>query len=78
MIKKSILITATIFMCMFAPCFSVNATVPNQTTGQEQSNVMPVAEQTQWYVRVNEEGQLQKRLWSITYGVWLTDWIDVE
>ena len=59
-------------------CFSVNATVPNQIASQEQSVAVPAAEQTQWYVRVNEEGQLQKRLWSITYGVWLTDWIDVE
>lgn len=25
-----------------------------------------------------QNGKLQKRLWSITYQVWLTDWIDVE
>lgn len=31
------------------------------------------AEETMWYYRVVDE-KLQKRLWSITYGKWLTDW----
>ncbi len=31
------------------------------------------AEQTEWRYRV-VDGKLQKRLWSITYGIWLTDW----
>ena len=34
------------------------------------------AEQTEWYYRINN-GVLEKRLWSITYGRWLTDWIPV-
>lgn len=38
--------------------------------------VSPLAEQTVWYNRIYN-GMLQKRLWSITYGEWLTDWIDV-
>lgn len=35
----------------------------------------PVArlEETKWYYRV-VDGRVQKRLWSITEGVWLTDW----
>lgn len=33
-------------------------------------------EETTWYYRVHQ-GMLQKRLWSITYGHWLTDWLDV-
>lgn len=33
-------------------------------------------EETTWYYRVHN-GMLQKRLWSITYGRWLTDWLDV-
>lgn len=36
----------------------------------------PMAEETVWYTRVYN-GQLQKRLWSITEGKWLTDWINV-
>lgn len=37
----------------------------------------PVAhvEQTQWHYR-RYEGRCQKRLWSITRGIWLTDWED--
>ena len=34
------------------------------------------AEETTWYYRVFF-GMVQKRLWSLTYGKWLTDWIDV-
>lgn len=33
-------------------------------------------EETEWYFRV-ANGLLQKRLWSITYGYWLTDWITI-
>ena len=34
------------------------------------------AENTKWYFRDNN-GTYEKRLWSITEGVWLTDWIPV-
>lgn len=33
-------------------------------------------EETTWYFRVYD-GMLQKRLWSLTYRKWLTDWLDV-
>jgi len=39
----------------------------------EDSVVVIQAEQTQWKYRV-VDGKPQKRLWSITYGKWLTDW----
>jgi len=32
------------------------------------------AEQTQWYHRYYQ-GRPEKRLWSITRGIWLTNWI---
>lgn len=32
-------------------------------------------EQFQWFYRIYN-GHQQKRLWSITYGRWVTDWID--
>lgn len=34
------------------------------------------AEETCWYYRVHN-GMAQMRKWSITYGKWLTDWIDI-
>lgn len=33
-------------------------------------------EETVWYFRTYM-GRNQMRLWSITYGRWLTDWIDI-
>ncbi len=36
----------------------------------------PQAEETVWYTR-DYNGKHQKRLWSITKGIWLTDWIDI-
>lgn len=36
---------------------------------------VPCAEETTWCFRVIN-GQPQKRLWSNTRGIWLTDWID--
>lgn len=38
--------------------------------------ITPQSEQTEWIFR-NNNGVIQKRLWSITYGVWLTDWMNV-
>lgn len=36
----------------------------------------PRAEETEWVIRWYD-GLIQKRLWSLTYGVWLTDWITI-
>lgn len=46
--------------------------VPTQQTEQ----IMPLSEETVWVTR-NYNRRNQKRLWSITKGVWLTDWIDI-
>ncbi len=35
---------------------------------------VPYAEQLEWVHRIND-GYIEKRLWSHTYGKWLTDWI---
>lgn len=44
---------------------------------QEGTTIEQRAEQTEWFFRYNN-GKLQRRLWSKTYGKWLTDWIDCE
>ena len=56
---------------------SIPAIAAEPTVSESQSTVEPRAEENVWYTRVYN-GKLQKRLWSRTYGVWLTDWIDVE
>jgi len=35
------------------------------------------AEETEWVYRITDDGLFQKRLWSITYGYWKTDWITI-
>jgi len=37
----------------------------------------PASEETVWYNRIYN-GKLQRRLWSLTYQKWLTEWEDVE
>lgn len=39
--------------------------------------ISPYAEQTAWKYRI-QDGQLQKRLWSLTYGHWIGEWIDIN
>lgn len=47
--------------------------VPPASVGQ---TVSPQTAENVWYERTLENGKKQKRLWSITYERWLTDWID--
>ncbi|MFP3156352.1 hypothetical protein LQZ18_18390 [Lachnospiraceae bacterium ZAX-1] len=57
------------------PQLQVMATEPqlsNPAPASEQ--ITPRAEKTQWYYQ-SVGGRLQKRLWSITYGVWRSDWM---
>ena len=50
MMKKMFLTTVTILaLTIFTP-FSANAAIPQSIAIQEQGDVMPTAEQTQWYV----------------------------
>lgn len=44
----------------------------------EQSFTMKAvrAEETEWCFQI-VDGQVQRRLWSITYNKWLTDWMPV-
>jgi len=42
-----------------------------ESSGEE---IVPFGEQTEWVYRV-VDGRLQMRLWSITYGIWRTEWL---
>ena len=54
---------------------SVNAAALSKETEIVEEEIQR-AEQTQWYYRINN-GIPEKRLWSITYQRWLTDWIPI-
>lgn len=63
-------------VCSFAGALAAEVTAPLAPAQAEDGGISPHAEETTWYTRVYN-GMLQKRLWSITYERWLTDWIDV-
>lgn len=75
--------TSTIILTViisFSNCIFANAATPYPlpiTTTTPSNSISIMAEQTEWITRIYN-GKLQKRLWSITYAKWLTDWIDVE
>ena len=75
---KRLLCTLLVLSCMMlsvvasaAPAVALNTNGPDG----DSSTVSPQAEQTEWVYRIYV-GRLQKRLWSYTQGIWLTDWID--
>lgn len=41
----------------------------------DDSTIAPQAEEFAWYFRIHN-GIKQRRCWSITRGVWVTDWED--
>ena len=59
----------------FGITVSVAAELPEASAVSEDNTVIsPRAEETQWVYRINN-GYREMRLWSITQGKWLTDWI---
>lgn len=53
-----------------------NANINSENvTATESNQVSPRAEVQEWKWRVSN-GKLQKRLWSVTYGHWVGNWID--
>ena len=47
----------------------------NVSVTNAQTEISPKSEETVWYVRY-VDGKRQRRLWSLTYERWLTDWLD--
>ena len=67
----------------FALCFSLSVTAFADGSEaqfvdepQAESVVEPRVEEVEWIYRVYN-GNIERRLWSYTEGVWLTDWIYV-
>ena len=73
--KKPLLFMSAALLTMNVIAASALAVdVPKTPTND--AIITPMHEQTEWVYRYNN-GVLQKRLWSNTYAVWLTDWINV-
>lgn len=62
------------------PTVAFAGTPADAESAEEESIVKPSdptrAEETVWCFRTYH-GVRQMRLWSLTYGHWLTDWIDI-
>lgn len=74
--KKVFLCILTLIMCIFAvePCYLRAESTEVVSVLSENTNITR-AEETRWYFR-EYNGVKQKRLWSLTYGYWKTDWIN--
>ena len=71
-IKKTLiygLLSVLIFSNMPSTVYSAQ-----QKTTSKANIIVPMAEEVSWYYR-DVPGGKQKRLWSHTYGHWITDWI---
>lgn len=69
-------IALLMFFTLSAPAVAANEAV--RLSGTQVNNTESVwrVEETVWYFRTYN-GQPQRRLWSITYAYWKTDWIPV-
>jgi len=74
-VKRAVsVVIILVILFSFAVTASAAATnsVADPISAEEQS-VTPRQELTRWYFRMNN-GVVEQRLWSITFGRWLTDW----
>lgn len=78
MIKRRFVSTIAAFICVLS-VFAANAApaYAHEILYTGDSDIVARYEETEWKIRVNN-GVLEKRLWSITYGRWLTDWMPVN
>lgn len=74
-IAKNILISLLICLTLFGMVLPASANAVYEPNAEE-SEIQPRVEETIWYYK-SEDGIMYMRLWSLTYGRWLTDWIAV-
>ena len=79
--KRIISLIIALVMCfsLSSPVFAESIDTPEEETTLELviEDDQTRAEETEWYYRITGDGLFQRRLWSITYRKWLTDWITI-
>lgn len=79
--KRIISLIIALVMCfsLSAAVFAESTDTPDEETTLELviEDDQTRAEETEWYYRITGDGLFQRRLWSITYGYWKTDWITI-
>lgn len=73
--KQRIFTAIAVLLCALT-LFSAGIAPAMAYTPLGEGDAVVQAEEVRWYYR-NHKGEDQMRLWSITYGYWLTDWIPV-
>ena len=73
--KKIVALLYTMILCflLVGQVFAFADDNP-EIRSKNDNQIVTRAEQTVWYSRINNK-RLEKRLWSLTYGRWLTEWI---
>lgn len=77
--KRILVLLCTFSLCLcaiFSPCAFTESALLTPGNYAEESSVSPRTEEKIWIQRIYN-GYRQKRLWSITYNKWLTDWITI-
>lgn len=72
----SLILALVLCFSLSAVAFAATEETPVAETSAEAEEPTR-AEETEWIVRITDDGLIQIRLWSITYGYWKTDWITV-
>ena len=78
-VKKKLVVFLLISLMALSfaiPVMATEATVTQHIYEVETQEVVPFTEITWTYWR-NYGGQLQMRVWSVTNGRWLTDWMNL-
>lgn len=81
--KKRIISTlfALIITSTALPILPVHAQEMTKPVEQEittnEEGIMPLSYEYKWYYR-EYKGKKQRRLWCLTTGEWMTDWIDIK
>jgi hypothetical protein len=73
---KNCFICLSTVLLLVASDSGVNVSATETTTvinNIQNVSIVPYAEVTEWHYQI-VGGRLQKRLWSITYAKWLTEW----
>lgn len=72
--KKCILNIIAVILCALALCSTMFAPVYAYAPPDDDGGISTCAEVVRWYFRTNN-GVEEMRLWSVTQGRWLTDWV---
>ena len=71
---RILLIALLICLTLFSTVSAATIDAAAYTPDAGETEIQPRVEETKWYYKT-VDGIMYMRLWSITYGKWLTDWI---